>query len=287
MTPTPTASFPASVGVLGGGRMGTGIAHAFLVAGSEVTVLEADDDRAQAAGRRVCDLVERTAERGLLTRAVDETTVGLDVSTTYATLKTCELVVEAVPEDRALKQRLLGRLSEVLAADAVVASNTSSFSITDLARHVVGPRRFLGMHFFNPVPSSDLVEVVVGRDTDPAVVARVESWVTTLGKTPVTVADSPGFASSRLGLALGLEAIRILEDGVAPAADIDAAMVLGYRHPVGPLRLTDMVGLDVRLGVADYLAEKLGERFRAPQLLRDKVAAGELGRKVGRGFHDW
>lgn len=287
MTPTPTASFPASVGVLGGGRMGTGIAHAFLVAGSEVTVLEADDDRARAAGHRVCDLVERTAERGLLTGAVEETTAGLDVSTTYATLETCELIVEAVPEDRALKQRLLGRLSEVLAADAVVASNTSSFSITDLARHVVGPGRFLGMHFFNPVPSSDLVEVVVGRDTDPAVVARVESWVTTLGKTPVTVADSPGFATSRLGLALGLEAIRMLEDGVAPAADIDAAMVLGYRHPVGPLRLTDMVGLDVRLGVADYLAEKLGERFRAPQLLRDKVADGELGRKVGRGFHVW
>jgi 3-hydroxybutyryl-CoA dehydrogenase len=149
------------------------------------------------------------------------------------------------------------------------------------------PARFIGLHFFNPVPASELVEIVVGAATEPAVVASAQDWVAGLGKTPVTVKDSPGFASSRLGVAIGLEAIRMLEEGVASAEDIDAAMVLGYKFPVGPLRLTDIVGLDVRLGIAEYLHSQLGERFAPPQLLRDKVAAGELGRKTGSGFFQW
>jgi 3-hydroxybutyryl-CoA dehydrogenase len=143
------------------------------------------------------------------------------------------------------------------------------------------------LHFFNPVPASELVEVVAGAATAAEIVDRARGWVAALGKTPVVVRDSPGFASSRLGVALGLEAIRMVEEGVASAEDIDAAMTLGYKHPVGPLRLTDLVGLDVRLAIAEYLASRLGPRFEPPALLREKVAHGELGRKVGRGFYEW
>jgi len=168
-----------------------------------------------------------------------------------------------------------------------IASNTSSISIDSLAAKLRYPQRFLGLHFFNPVPASQLVEVVVGDATEPGIVDLAQGWVAALGKTAVTVRDSPGFASSRLGLVIGLEAIRMLEEGVGSADDIDAAMVLGYKYPVGPLRLADIVGLDVRLGIAEYLHAQLGERFAPPQLLRDKVAAGELGRKTGQGFFSW
>ncbi len=149
------------------------------------------------------------------------------------------------------------------------------------------PDRFLGLHFFNPVPASQLVEIVVGRDTAPELVADARGWVAAIGKVPVVVRDAPGFASSRLGVALGLEAIRMLEEGVASAADIDAAMQLGYRHPIGPLRTTDLVGLDVRLGIAEELHARLGDRFAPPELLRRMVADGRLGRKTGRGFYEW
>ena len=149
------------------------------------------------------------------------------------------------------------------------------------------PERFLGLHFFNPVPVSDLIEIVVGPRTDPALVERAREWAGALGKTPITVADSPGFASSRLGVCLALEAMRMLEEGVASAADIDTAMTLGYRHPMGPLRTTDVVGLDVRLAIAEHLAAELGPRFEPPKVLRDLVAAGHLGRKTGQGFYTW
>jgi 3-hydroxybutyryl-CoA dehydrogenase len=170
---------------------------------------------------------------------------------------------------------------------AVLASNTSSLSIAGLAGGLRRPSRLIGMHFFNPVPASDLVEVVVGPQTADAVREAARSWVSALGKTEIVVRDSPGFATSRLGVLLGLEAIRMLEEGVADAASIDRAMELGYRHPMGPLRSTDLVGLDVRLAIADHLHRELGERFAPPALLRDKVARGELGRKTGQGFFTW
>ncbi|MGW3614010.1 3-hydroxyacyl-CoA dehydrogenase family protein [Micromonospora sp. NPDC005163] len=278
---------PASVGVLGGGRMGAGIAHAFLVSGSRVVVVDANEVATAAARAAVEDLVERSATRGTLQDEPTAVCGRLVADPRLDALKGCELVVEAVPEDRPLKQRLLGGVSAVVGTDTVLASNTSSFSISRLAESVSAPERFLGLHFFNPVPSSSLVEIVVGRQTDARLVTRAQSWVTALGMTPVTVADSPGFATSRLGVALGLEAIRMIEEGVAPAEEIDAAITLGYRHPVGPLRLTDLVGLEVRLGVARHLAAELGPRFEPPQLLIDKVAAGELGRKTGQGFYTW
>src|SRR5690606_2471805 len=188
---------------------------------------------------------------------------------------------------RDLKVDALTRIESVLGDDAALASNTSSISIDTLAASLTRPRRFLGLHFFNPVPPSQLVEIVVGAGTAADVVTDARDWVAALGKTPVIVRDSPGFASSRLGVMLGLEAIRMLEEGVADAADIDAAMELGYRHPMGPLRTTDVVGLDVRLGIAEELARELGPRFEPPAILRRLVAQGKLGRKSGEGFYVW
>nr|WP_274637483.1 3-hydroxyacyl-CoA dehydrogenase family protein [Microbacterium bovistercoris] len=277
----------ARVGVIGGGRMGAGIAHAFLCAGAEVVVLERDEPTADAAAARIRGLIAGSSRRGVLDRPIAEVEASLGCGVDAAALAGCALVVEAVPEDRPLKNAAFARAEAVIDADAVLASNTSSISIDALAAGVARPERFVGMHFFNPVPSSRLVEVVTGAATAPAVLERVRDWVGQIGKTAVVVRDAPGFASSRLGVALGLEAIRMVEEGVAEPADIDAAMELGYRHPTGPLRTTDIVGLDVRLGIAEELHAQLGERFAPPELLRRMVAEGRLGRKSGRGFYEW
>ena len=282
-----SSGVPERVGVIGGGRMGAGIAHAFVLAGADVVVVERDADAAVAASARLFESVRRSVERGTTDRGVDALAAAIETATDAAALAGCGLVVEAVPEDRELKLDALGRAERVLAPEAALATNTSSISIDDLASALDRPERFLGLHFFNPVPASQLVEVVTGTATDAMLVDAAKGWIAALGKTPVVVRDSPGFASSRLGVALGLEAIRMLEEGVASAADIDAAMELGYRHPVGPLRTTDLVGLDVRLGIAEELHRELGERFAPPELLRRLVADGHLGRKTGRGFYEW
>ena len=276
------------VGVYGGGRMGAGIAHAFLLTGAEVRVIEASEEAAQAARERVAASLAKAAARqaipdgsspeGALTRL----TVGDDATA----LHDVEVVVEAVPEDTALKKTVLQTCSHQ-APHAWLASNTSSLSISELAKTLPRPERLIGLHFFNPVPASELVEIVVGRDTAPELVELAQGWVKDLGKTAITVQDSPGFASSRLGVFLALEAMRMVQDGVASAQDVDTAMTLGYKHPTGPLRTTDIVGLDVRLAIAEHLASELGDRFEPPQILRDKVAAGELGRKSGKGFYQW
>ena len=281
------SDLPPRVGVLGGGRMGAGIAHAFLVSGSAVAVVERDEEQADAARGRVTAAGQVSIDRGSTSEELDALTGRLDTGTDDALFDDCDLVIEAVPEEYALKVASLRRIEDRVGAEVPIASNTSSISIDELASGMRFGARLLGLHFFNPVPASELVEIVVGSATEPGIVESAQGWVTALGKTPVTVRDSPGFASSRLGVAIGLEAIRMLEEGVASAEDIDAAMVLGYKYPVGPLRLTDIVGLDVRLGIAEYLHAHLGERFAPPQLLRDKVAAGELGRKSGQGFFSW
>lgn len=283
---SPDLAAPASVGVLGGGRMGAGIAHAFLLAGSRVCVVERDEETADAAAGRVRDSIRRSVERDPSLDGA-ELLAGLRTGVDVQVLDVCELVIEAVPEDRDLKESALARAEGVMAMGATLASNTSSISIDDLSAGRLHPDRFLGLHFFNPVPASQLVEIVRGSTTSDDVVRRAGAWVECLGKTPVVVRDSPGFASSRLGVILGLEAIRMLEEGVATAADIDAAMTLGYRHPTGPLRTTDVVGLDVRLGIAEELERTLGERFAPPELLRRMVAEGKLGRKSGEGFYVW
>ncbi|WP_347755500.1 3-hydroxyacyl-CoA dehydrogenase family protein [Agrococcus sp. ProA11] len=280
------AGAPERVGVLGGGRMGAGIAHAFVLAGSQVVVVERDAAAADAARERVTASLRKSVERGWSESLVElegRIAVALDVSA----FDESDLVVEAVPEDEDLKADALARVEAVLGSHAALASNTSSISIDRLATRLDRPERFLGLHFFNPVPASALVEIVLGDATEPRLANDARAWVEAIGKTPVTVHDAPGFASSRLGVAIGLEAIRMVEEGVASPGDIDAAMELGYKHPVGPLRTTDIVGLDVRLGIAEQLHRDLGDRFAPPQLLRDMVADGRLGKKSGRGFYDW
>lgn len=278
---------PERVVVLGGGRMGAGIAHAFLVSGCTVAVLEADPAAVARARERVLADAERSIHKGLLAASMAQVAGRLRVVAAMSQLPVdADLVIEAVPEDIALKERML-RLAEEQAPAAVLATNTSSLSVDAIAVGLRRPERFIGLHFFNPVPASGLVEIVVGARTGEQLVVQAADWVTALGKTAITVRDSPGFASSRLGIALAMEAIRMVEEGVASAADIDAAMTLGYRHPVGPLRTTDIVGLDVRLAIAEHLAAELGPRFQPPDLLRRMVADGQLGRKSGQGFFAW
>ncbi|MFJ5263815.1 3-hydroxyacyl-CoA dehydrogenase family protein [Streptomyces sp. NPDC088387] len=281
-------SAPRTVAVIGGGRMGAGIAQSFASAGSAVTVVESGEEAAAAALDRIVASLTRAEARGHLAEPAAEVAGRLAfVHAVDALDPATELVVEAVPEDPALKARLLKAAEAAVGGSTVLATNTSSLSVTDLAAVLHRPARFLGMHFFNPVPASALVEIVVAPGTSPDVVEAALGWTRALGKQDVVVKDSPGFASSRLGLALGLEAIRMVEEGVAAPEAIDDAMRLGYKHPMGPLRLTDLVGLDVRLAIAEHLHSTLGERFAPPRLLRDKVARGELGQKTGQGFYTW
>lgn len=282
-----TPGVPQNVGVLGGGRMGAGIAHAFLVAGADVTVVERDAAAADTARDRVTKTLTKAIEKAAVAEDLDSLLSRFSVSTDAADFGGARLVVEAVPEDFKLKQSALLNVERNIAADAWIATNTSSLSVTELAATLGRPGRLFGLHFFNPVPASTLVEVVLSRQSGPELADAATRWVRGLGKTPIVVNDAPGFASSRLGVAIALEAMRMLEDGVASAQDIDAAMELGYRHASGPLRTTDIVGLDVRLGIAEYLHETLGERFAPPRILRDMVARGELGRKSGKGFYDY
>ena len=278
---------PDVVGVVGGGRMGVGIAHAFLLAGASVAILERDPDAAAHALDALTTAIGTSLDRGTTTESRGELVARASSTVDVADLAAAGLVVEAVPEDLDLKTAMLRKVEAVVGPSAWLASNTSSLSITLLAGALADPARLCGLHFFNPVPSSTLVEIVRGEESSAQLIGLAQGWVAAIGKTPVTVNDSPGFASSRLGLVIGLEAIRMLEEGVASADDIDAAMVLGYKFPVGPLRLTDLVGLDVRLGIAEHLHSTLGERFAPPELLRTMVAEGRLGRKSGQGFFSW
>ncbi|MFP3466102.1 3-hydroxyacyl-CoA dehydrogenase family protein [Leifsonia sp. SIMBA_070] len=277
------SALPERVAVIGGGRMGAGIAHAFLMAGAHVAVVEQNASAAAEARERILTAVEGSIRRG----ATAPDPACLLVTVTWEALSTAGLAIEAVPELVGLKRETLRRAEDLLPPDAVLATNTSSLSIDALAERLQRPGAFLGLHFFNPVPASSLVEVVLGTATAPSTADAATGWVAGLGKTAITVRDSPGFASSRLGVLLGLEAIRMVEEGVATPDDIDTAMELGYKHPVGPLRLTDMVGLDVRLDIAEYLARELGPRYEPPELLRKMVAEGMLGRKTGQGFFFW
>ena len=274
---------PEQVGVLGGGRMGAGIAHAFLAAGATVKVVDINEEATAAAKARVEKAIQGSIDRGA-EGTFESWAERLSLSTDVNDFAGFELVVEAVPESMDLKTTAFNNIAQA-APQAVVATNTSSLSVSELADTVTND--VIGLHFFNPVPASKLVEVVVAKSTPDALVETAKGWVEDLGKTAVVVNDAPGFASSRLGVAIALEAIRMVEDGVASVRDIDNAMVLGYKFPIGPLELTDIVGLDVRLGIAEYLESTLGERFTPPQLMRDMVARGELGRKSGKGFYDY
>ena len=276
-----------AMGVVGGGTMGTGIAYVFALAGFDVTVVEPDPTQAGRVERDIGAATADAVRRGRIDgRAADALAARVRfVGRTGALDADLALVVETVPERAELKLEVLAAIEA--RRPRLLGSNTSSISIDHLATGLADPGRFLGMHFFNPVWSLGLVELVRGTATSATALATAEGFVTAIGKQSIVVADVPGFATSRLDLIAALEAMRMLEDGVASAADIDRAAELAYRHPVGPLRLSDIVGLDVRLDIARQLERTYGERYRPPQILIDRVAAGHLGRKTGRGFHDW
>lgn len=287
MTPPWSATSPRSVGVVGAGTMGLGIAYVFAVAGSDVTVVEPSESQGAAMWVAIDSALGEAISRNKLTanEAADART-RLDVVATVDDLPDgADLIIESVPEDLQLKRQVLAQIER--RHPAVLATNTSSISIDDLAAELEHPTHFLGMHFFNPVWSLPLVELIAGTATEPATLAAAEAAVASLGKESITVSDIPGFATSRLDMIAALEAMRMLEDGVSTATDIDRAALLAYRHPVGPLALSDIVGLDVRLDIARVLEAAHGPRFAPPEVLIAKVAAGDLGKKTGRGFHDW
>ncbi len=247
------------IAIIGTGTMGRGIAYLAAVAGYETVIHDADAGALEAAKASIESTLQKGIERGKITG------------------------------DAAAEASGRIHLSPDLepAVETILASNTSSISITELAKSVERRDRFVGLHFFNPPHVMKLIEIVRGERTSDETVAQAREVAEKMGKTAIVVRDSPGFATSRLGVATGLEAIRMLEEGVASAEDIDKAMELGYNHPMGPLRLTDLVGLDVRLSIAEYLASTLGLRFDPPELLRRMVADGKLGRKTGQGFYHW
>ncbi|MCA8949728.1 MAG: 3-hydroxyacyl-CoA dehydrogenase family protein [Planctomycetes bacterium] len=284
-----TVTFP-KVTVLGAGTMGAGIAQVAAQAGSEVVLQDVTAELAERGRERIRAFLQKGVDKGKTTAAVrDETLARVATATDRAVAcRAADLVVEAVPERLELKNELFREVAGAVAADCVLASNTSSLALSKVFLGVVGPERCVGMHFFNPVPLMKLLEIVRTDATSAATIERVTEYAVALGKEPILVVDSPGFASSRLGVCLGLEAIRMVEAGVASAEDIDKAMVLGYGHPMGPLRLTDLVGLDVRLAIADYLRRELDlPGFEAPALMRKMVADNQLGQKTGRGFYTW
>ena len=277
------------ISVLGAGTMGHGIAHVAAAAGYSVVMRDVD----AAALARGIQSIERNLAKGIQLGKISEedraaTLQRIRGTTDLAEIRDTDLVIEAAPEILELKQRLLRECEALVDSACIFATNTSSLSITEIASASTRPEKVVGMHFFNPVHIMRLVEVVVGQKTSDETIATVVEVVTRMKKEPITVRDVPGFASSRLGVTLGLEAMRMVEQGVASARDIDTAMELGYNHPVGPLRLTDLVGLDVRLHIAEYLHDKLGtETFRPPEILRRMVSDGKLGRKSGEGFYKW
>lgn len=278
------------VAVLGAGSMGHGIAQVAAMAGCGVSLYDPQPGATDAALSRIRGNLDRGVERG----KVDSETRGRAIANLRPAggirdaVEDAELVIEAVPERMDVKLRLFRDVDVHAPSGAILASNTSSLSVSELATATTRPQRVVGLHFFNPVHIMKLLEVVRGRETSQDTVEAALAFAGRIGKEPIVVTDTPGFASSRLGVVLGLEAMRMVEQGVASPEDIDRAMTLGYNHPMGPLRLTDLVGLDVRLGIAEYLYQELGsERYRPPEILRRMVDEGRLGKKSGRGFYDW
>lgn len=278
-----------TIAVLGAGTMGHGIAQVAALAGYKVVMRDLDRDTLARGVSSIERNIRKGIERGKLTEAdLDFALQRLRGTTHLEETREADLFIEAAPEVLELKQEIVREVESTSQRDFIFATNTSSLSITEIARASRKPSRVIGMHFFNPVHIMRLLEIVVGAETSEETLEEVREVGRRMKKEPITVRDVPGFASSRLGVALGLEAMRMLEQGVATARDIDTAMELGYNHPMGPLRLTDLVGLDVRLRIAEYLHSTLGtENFRPPEILRRMVEAGKLGKKSGEGFYRW
>jgi 3-hydroxybutyryl-CoA dehydrogenase len=278
-----------TIAVIGAGTMGHGIAQIAALMGAKVRLYDALSGAAAAGIQRIAKNLDKGVELGKVAVADRDGALGrlTAVEDLAMTCAGADCVIEAVPEHLDLKREIFATVDRAVGAHALLATNTSSLPIGEIAAAVRQPSRLVGMHFFNPVHVMKLVEVVRHRASDMAMVDLAVALATKMGKTPIVVADSPGFASSRLGIVIGLEAMRMVEQGVASPADIDTAMKLGYGHPMGPLELTDLVGLDVRLGIAEYLETAIGPTFSPPDVLRDKVSAGKLGKKTGEGFYRW
>jgi 3-hydroxybutyryl-CoA dehydrogenase len=279
------------VAVLGAGTMGGGIAQVCAMAGLGVAL----HDPQPGAVERAVDTIQSNLDRGVQRGKVEAAVRGRAMSNLHqargdlaTAVDGADLVIEAVPERMELKCALFADVDRDAPAHAILATNTSSLSVSNIAASTRRPEKVIGLHFFNPVHIMKLLEVVRGGETSGETLDASLDFARRIGKEPIVVTDTPGFASSRLGVVLGLEAMRMVEQGVASPADIDRAMELGYNHPMGPLRLTDLVGLDVRLGIAEYLHAELGaEQYRPPEILRRMVAVGKLGKKSGHGFYDW
>jgi 3-hydroxybutyryl-CoA dehydrogenase len=275
--------------VIGTGTMGQGIAQVVAASGVEARMVDSDEARVRAAIGSIEKATARVVEKGKMTADARAALLGrLQVATSIETgAADASMVIEAVPEQMDLKVAVLKRAAGSASPTTLLGSNTSSLSVTELGARLGASERTLGLHFFNPVPVMELLEIVRGLRTSEATIDAGLAFSRLIGKTPIVVNDSPGFATSRLGVTLGCEAIRMLESGVASVEDIDRAMELGYRHPMGPLKLGDLVGLDVRLGILEHLHKEVGEQFRPPALLRQMVRAGRLGKKTGEGFYRW
>lgn len=284
-----TADSVKRVLVLGTGTMGEGIAQVTAAAGCITNLYDVDAARARRAVDNIARVMERLVQKGKVTpdARADLVDALFPMSDLAVACSGVDFVIEAVPENMDLKVDVLTRVKERALEHAVIGSNTSSLSITELGRRIGAPERTIGLHFFNPPPVMELLEIVRGLSTSEATVRFCEAFTKRLKKTSILVRDMPGFATSRLGVIIGAEAMRMLESGVASVADIDRAMELGYRHPMGPLKLTDLVGLDVRLAILEHLFREVGEQFRPPTILRQMVRAGRLGKKTGLGFYRW
>lgn len=277
------------VAVIGAGTMGNGIAQVCATAGMEVVMRDLEEPILERALTTIDKSLAKLVEKGTID-AADRDAARSRIRTTLdlvEAVQDADLVVEAVPERIDLKIETFRALGEHAPKHALLGTNTSSLSVTEIAAASGDAARVVGLHFFNPVPLMKLLEIVRGLSTSDESVERARAFAVCIGKEPIVVKDFPGFATSRLGVILGCEAIRMLESGVASAEDIDKAMKLGYRHPMGPLELGDLVGLDVRLAILEHLHRELGEQFRPPALLRQMVRAGKLGRKTGEGFYKY
>ncbi|HRH86731.1 MAG TPA: 3-hydroxybutyryl-CoA dehydrogenase [Rubrivivax sp.] len=277
------------VGVIGAGTMGNGIAQVCALAGVPVRMIDIAEAAVQRGVGTISKNLDRLVAKDKLSAADKDAVLGRIVGgTDYAALKDCDLVIEAATENLSLKLKILKQLDELLGDSVAIATNTSSISITQLAAVVRNPQRFIGMHFFNPVPVMALVELIRGLQTDDATHALSDAFVRHIGKTPVAVRNSPGFVVNRILCPMINEAIFVLQEGLASAEDIDAGMRLGCNHPIGPLALADMIGLDTMLAVMEVFYEGFNDpKYRPAPLLKETVAAGRLGRKSGHGFYHY
>ncbi len=276
-----------TIAVVGAGTMGRGIAYAAVAGGFRTLLTDVSQEVLAKAQSSIRETLQGAKERGKWSDDVEEAVARLTVSPRLEDAAAADLVIEAVPEDIKLKVETFGRLDKVARPETILASNTSSLSLSEMSAVIRRPDRFVGMHFFNPVPKMKLVELVHTADTSEATLQTVEAVARQMGKETVRVKESPGFATSRINALIGNEAFRMLEEGIATAEDIDKAVKLGLNHPMGPFEMVDLVGLDVRLAILEYLHQTLGERFQPSRLQKEFVAQGRLGRKVGRGIYDY